>query len=426
MPRPRKPWTKTIEEAGVTVYLFERAAGSAIYRLVREPGTLPDRKSLGHRDRTLAEQQARTLARRIAELRFAGVSGVVTFGQLAALYERERLPLLTAARQRNVRGMLRLLERHFGREYELDNLSQHEVDGYVRARQSGKLKSPRHRTPHPGVGAGTVRNELHLLEAMARWGQSFKIAGRRLLTVDPMAGIVIPSEKNAKRPIANQARYEALCAVAGRVEPSGRFRCVLALARHTGRRINAIVSLRASDVLLSREMMRSALAAYAMDLAFADAWPHGAIRWGSDTDKLGFEAITPISKETRTALDVYLREHPKLGDAPLFASAEYPSRSIGKEIAGYWLRKAEKLAKLERMERGGYHAFRRAWASERRHLPAQDVAAAAGWRSLSVMRSAYMHPDAQTVLSVVESAPTVPTSYTGEAETATLQHVRKG
>jgi integrase len=77
-------------------------------------------------------------------------------------------------------------------------------------------------------------------------------------------------------------------------------------------------------------------------------------------------------------------------------------------MAGYWLSKAEKLAKLEHMERGGYHAFRRAWASERRHLPAQDVAAAAGWRSLQVMRTAYMHADAQTVYSVVESRPAVP------------------
>lgn len=173
-------------------------------------------------------------------------------------------------------------------------------------------------------------------------------------------------------------------------QPSGRFRCVLALARHTGRRINAIVSLRASDVLLTREQLRAALAAYAMDLAHADAWPHGAIRWGAATDKLGFEAITPIGAETRAALDVYLCEHPKLGDAPLFASVEDPSRAIGKQIAGWWLRKAEKLAKLEHLERGGYHAFRRAWASERRHLLAQDAAAAAGWRSLAVMRSAYM------------------------------------
>lgn len=408
MTTKRKPWSKSIEEAGVTVRLFQR--GHAIYRDVRLDGGARDKRSLGHADRALAEQQARALARRIAELRFAGQHGrAVTFGQLAALYERERLPLLTSARQRGVRGMLRLLERHFGREYELDNLSQHEVDRYVRARQSGAIRSPRHRTPHEGVSAGTIRNELHLLEAMTRWGQSFKVGGRRLLAGDPMAGVVIPAEKNAKRPIANEARYRALLAVADDVEPTGRFRCVLALARHTGRRIRAICELRRSDALLTREAMRAALAAYAMDLAHADAWPQGAIRWGAATDKLGFEAVTPIGRETRAALDAYLSTLASVGDAPLFPSAVDPSRAIGKEIAGYWLRKAEKRAKLEHLERGGYHAFRRAWASERRHLPAVDVMAAGGWRSLEVMRESYMHADAETVLSVVESRPAGPT-----------------
>jgi len=97
--------------------------------------------------------------------------------------------------------------------------------------------------------------------------------------------------------------------------------------RHTGRRVNAIVSLRASDVLLTRQSMRAALAAYAMDLAHADAWPQGAIRWGAATDNLGFEAVTPISTEARAAVDMYLREHPKLVDAPLFASIEDASRA---------------------------------------------------------------------------------------------------
>lgn len=407
MPKKKKPWSKSIEEAGVTVRIFDR--GGTIYRDVRLDDGARDKKSLGHSDRALAEQQARILARRMSELRYAGQSGIVTLGQLSALYERDRVPILSPARQKAVRAMLRLLERHFGRDFDLDDCSQHTADGYVRARQSGALRSPRHRTPRNGVSAGTVRNELHLLEAMITWGQSVRIGGRRLLAGDPMVGVVIPTEKNARRPIANAARYEALRTVADVAEPTGRFRCVLALARHTGRRINAIVSLRRSDVLLTRDAMRRALAEYAMDLAHADAWPHGAIRWPSSSDKLGFEAITPIGTDTREALDVYLRDLASVGDGPLFPSGDDPARAIGKEIAGWWLRKAERLAKLEHLERGGYHAFRRAWASERRHLPAQDVAAAAGWRSLQVMRSAYMQADAATVLSVVESRPAGPT-----------------
>lgn len=423
MPRKRKGWSKTIEEAGVSIRLFAR--GGMIYRDVRLEDGGRDKKSLGHADRELAESQARILARRMSELRYAGQSGTVTLGQLSALYERDRVPLLSLARQRSVRAMLRLLERHFGRAFDLDDLGQHAADGYVRVRQSGALRSARHRTPRDGVSAGTIRNELHLLEAMITWGQGVRIGGRRLLAGDPMVGVVIPSEKNARRPIANQARYDALRAVADVAEPSGRFRCVLALARHTGRRINAIVSLRRSDVLLTREQLRAALAAYAMDLAHADAWPQGAIRWPSSSDKLGFEAITPIGTETRAALDDYLRTLPSLGDAPLFPSSADPSRPLGKEMAGWWLRKAERLAKLEHLERGGYHAFRRAWASERRHLPAQDVAVAAGWRSLQVMRSAYMQADAQTVLSVVESRAAGPTKGSPRKKAKAAQRVTR-
>lgn len=404
MARRKKLWTKVVEEAGVAVRLYERVHAGPIYREVRGAGE-KDRKSLGHNDRTLAEQQARTLGRRISELRFAGHSGLVTFGQLASLYERDRIPVLAPARQRAVRGMLALLERHFSRAFDLNDLSQHVVDAYVRARSSGTVKATRHRTPRAGVSAGTIRNELHLLGAMIVWGQSVKIGGRRLISGDPMAGIQIPTEKNARRPIATEARYRALLAVADTVEPSGRFRCVLTLARATGRRIGAICSLRRSDVLRSAAEMRRALAAAGMDLAFADAWPSGAIFWPSTSDKLGFESVTPISSAARDALDAYLRARPSLGDAPLFPGLEDVTQPIKKEIAGYWLTKAETAAELDHMERGGYHQFRRLWASERRHLPAQDVAAAGGWRSLKVMQSAYQHADAQTVHSVVESKP---------------------
>lgn len=422
-PRPRKPWSKTIEEAGVSVRLFER--GALIYRDVRLEDGTRDKKSLGHGDRALAEQQARALARRLSELRFAGHSGVVTLGQLAALYERDRLPLLAPTRRKAVAGMLRLLEQHFGRAYELDDLSQHAVDGYVRARQTGGLLSPRHRTKHVGVGAGTVRNELHLLGTMIRWGQAHKIAGRRLISGDPMAGIVVPSEKNAKRPVATVDRYNALAAVADRVEPTGRFRCVLAIARTTGRRIAAICALKRSEVLLTMAQVRRALAAAGMDLSHADHWPHGAIMWASASDKLGFEAITPISSIARLALDAYLRTRPSVGDAPLFPGLEDVTKPIGKEIAGYWLRRAEKLAELDHMERGGYHALRRLWASERRHLPSQDVAAAGGWRSLQVMRASYMHADAQTVYSVVESPSTGPNQGPPETEHTSSQRVTR-
>jgi hypothetical protein len=94
----------------------------------------------------------------------------------------------------------------------------------------------------------------------------------------------------------------------------------------------------------------------------------------------------------------------RVGDTPLFHATGKQTRAVHKVLAGYWMRSAEKKAKLAHVERGGWHMLRRLWSSERRHLPATDVAAAGGWRSIQVMRDSYQHADGETVLSVVENA----------------------
>jgi hypothetical protein len=87
--------------------------------------------------------------------------------------------------------------------------------------------------------------------------------------------------------------------VADAVEPLGRFRCVLALARECGRRINAIVNLRATDVLLSPEQIEIALAAVGAPTEWAAHWPHGAVRWRAEFDKMGYVSVTPLSPLAR-------------------------------------------------------------------------------------------------------------------------------
>jgi integrase len=409
MPRKRTPWSRTIEESGVSVRIYEREIASLLYREVRLEGGRKDRRTLGHRNRALAADQARALAKRVGEIRNAGVVGSLTLGQLELLFAQHRHPVLSDDRRRAVKGHVALLLRHFGRDFPIEDLSQHHVDAYVKARRSGSLKSARHRVPNPGVRSGTIRNELHTLGAMLEWAQGHKVGGRRLLTIDPLAGIAIPAEPNMRRPVATEERYRALLEIAGTVDSSGRFRLLLAIARHTGRRRGAICALRAGDVLLTREQLLRGLGAAGLDLAFADHWTHGAIRWSEASDKLGYEAVTPIAGELRKELDAYMRVHPRLGDAPLVPMLSDPARHVGEAHADYWMRKAARLAKLPKLERGQWHTLRRLWASERRHLPPQDVAAAGGWRSLSTMRSAYQQADAATIFRVID-APKEPSS----------------
>ena len=47
------------------------------------------------------------------------------------------------------------------------------------------------------------------------------------------------------------------------------------------------------------------------------------------------------------------------------------------------------------------HAYRRKWATERKHLSDTDVAAAGGWQNSLTLRKVYQQADAETMLNVV-------------------------
>lgn len=404
MSRPRRPWSKVVSESGVNVRLYERAPGTLLYREVRTPGG-KDRRTLGHRDRMLAEQQARELARRLAELRMTGQLGPVTLGQVLRLYFEHRVPLLSAGRQAHAKMHAAFFRAHLGEDFLLENLSQTHVDSFAAARKAGKLRAKNRPDGKATVRDGTVRQNLNFLAAVLRWARGFKVGGRRLLASNPLDGVRLPQERNVRRPIASEDRYRRTIAVSDAVDPTGGLRCMLALARYAGRRVNAICSLVASDVLLSRDAVLRALAAGGRDEREADHMPHGAIRWRAEHDKLGYEELTPLSRECRSALDAYLRRRPAVGETPLFPDANESSRPIKKMRAEHLLARAERQAGLPHLERGLWHPYRRLWASERKALPDVDVAKAGGWRDLAVMKTAYQHADAATVLRVVENHP---------------------
>jgi integrase len=156
--------------------------------------------------------------------------------------------------------------------------------------------------------------------------------------------------------------------------------------RHdTGRRITAICSLRYEDLRLETR---------------PDA-PCGAIRWPEDTDKNLREWVAPITPRVRAALERVLSEGPGIGAAYLFSCPTNPSRPVQYERVRTWLRRAEALAEVPKQRGSSFHAYRRAWATARKHLPIVDVAAAGGWRSTATIQRCYQQPDEETMLSVV-------------------------
>jgi integrase len=236
--------------------------------------------------------------------------------------------------------------------------------------------------------------------------------GKPLIAGNPLAGIKLVREKNVRRPVASEERYQKTLAIADAIDRHGRLACMLPLARYTGRRINAICQLRTNDVFLTRDAVVRALAAAGKDERAVDYMPHGAVRWAADVDKQGFEELTPISRLARLALERYLRAHPRVGVGPLFPNTWRPSEPITKAAADHLLRSAEATAGLAKLERGLWHTYRRLWASERKHLPDVDTSKAGGWRDITTMRQSYQQADPATTLKVVENAPPGHTSDT--------------
>jgi hypothetical protein len=93
---------------------------------------------------------------------------------------------------------------------------------------------------------------------------------------------------------------------------------------------------------------------------------------------------------------------------PSAATAPRPANKAP-EIPKAWSRhhackllsRAEAKAKLPEIDGSDFHAYRRKWATERKHLPVQDVAHAGAWLDIKTLQTAYTQPDDQTVLSVV-------------------------
>ena len=65
--------------------------------------------------------------------------------------------------------------------------------------------------------------------------------------------------------------------------------------------------------------------------------------------------------------------------------------------------KAEKFAGLPKLAGGQFHPYRRLWATERKDLPVQDVAAAGGWKTVETLQRLYQQADGATTLAAVQA-----------------------
>lgn len=402
-----KLWSKMIEESGIKVRLYTRPGGTSVYYSLHLDGKKVQ-KSIGLRDRKQAETYVRQVVGIIAEDRTAGRFGSPTMGRVFTIYFREKAPLLRESWRHAAETRRELFEKIWGADQNVDDIGQTQVDRFVAARRTGGIvlaaTDDVDERVFRAVRDGSIDGDFRWLSTVFNWARKHKTNGRRLISANPLHDVEWPKEKrkNIRQPIASHERFVKTLEVADAVDPSGRLGCMLSLARYTGHRENAICQLRVSDFLRTPESMAAALAAIGQDESRAADAEYGAIRWRGDSDKQGVDHIAEIGPRARAALIEYLNRNPRLGEAFLFPSPREPQASIRKDGAGRWLMKAEKLAGLPKLAGGRWHPYRRLWATEKKHLPAQDVAALGGWNDTQALTLLYQKSDAKTVRKVVE------------------------
>jgi hypothetical protein len=392
-------WVYSAGSRPNTVTVFERERGGMIYaRAWNASARRFHRVSLGHRDKARARRYAIDEAAKLQQ-------GDATIGDtklklavLFALYEQHRTPKKSPAHQEEDRRRIELFIRLLG-NIDPHKLTLQQWEAFIEARSSGAIDPRGNPVPEEkrrARRARAVEIDLRWLKAVLNWANKWKLEnGRYLRRENPARGYEMPVEKNPRRPVATRDRFEALRAVTDRhtMFAGGRgsqlrtrsyLSEVLDIADGTGRRINAICSLRYEDLRLERSPAR----------------PNGAICWPEDADKMGYRTETPVSPQVRAAIDRVLRERPSVGRLPLFPSPENREKPISTRLASKWLVEAETEAGLAKQKGGLWHPYRRGWATSRKHLPGADVAAAGGWRSTDTLKL-YQQPDEETILRVV-------------------------
>jgi len=401
-------WCRTIGNRGTKVRLFERTKGGVYYRALWIPGRGIDRRSLETRDRREAERLGRELLGALLRHEELETAGVLPLADLWERYSTECIAFLDndARTRKEAAAHADVLVGFFGIDCNVCRLTEQDQLAFTQKRLVGGIARA------DGSLTGTVRTrsvevELQLLHTMLRWATTVRShGGRRLLEHNPLAGVKRPREKNPKRPVATWERYqqtlakvrelanasftlrdgltpEQMKATEHRRETSRRkwlkLELALILAEATGRRLGSIRQLQWSDV----------------------DFKANTIRWRAETDKKGREWIVPAPAQLMADLRSFrLRLGGAFGGL-MFPTYSDSSKPMTRDSFGHWLREAEELADLPKLDGSLWHAYRRAWATARKSLPVKDVAHAGGWSDTSTLISCYQQADDETLLEVM-------------------------
>lgn len=328
-------------------------------------------KTLKHRDWDKAKKQADKFAADyvVSVAEAEPKPEPLTLGKLFDIYGEEVTPRKAATSRRYERAAAEMFKAFLGPDREPMTLSLKEWNHFIKSRTEGRA----------GMGgepvrARAVQRDLRFLLGVLNWavlrGDGH---GGTLLERNPLKGLRLPKEKNPQRVVLAKEEYEALLEVADQVD--WRFKVALVLAHETGHRIGAIRQLRWSDI----------------------NFDEGVICWRASTEKSGYEHVTPMSDQARSALKWAQKESPGIGDAPVLPAPAKRDKPISKYLATSWWNRAEVLAGLAPQRWRGWHSLRRRFASDLMDLPLKLLCTLGGWKSPQTVLECYQHPDQEAM-----------------------------
>jgi integrase len=384
-------WSRSLGTQGeARVRVYERQPGSVLYMSVWLPGEGERRTSLKHRDKRRAVCEAERLLKLRAEQQ-AGSKGrpILTLETLFRRYVAEAThrpdgSLKTEAYLQHVAKTGEHLVRHFGAELPVEDLTPDRIREYIVWRREGGVAGE-------PVGTSTIQRDLGMLKAALNWACTVYEGRRPILDRNPLDKVKLPREKDPKRPLLDAATIEQLLVVAPQVHPF--LRPLIVLAYRSGRRLSAILNLHADDIDFAK----------------------GIIRWRAEHDKLRRTWAVPMHPDVHRELLRFRKTGGAIGGLlfPHPRQHRHVGKSVTRHLAAYWLKEAFQRGRLVKPEGSLWHMFRRVWATERKHLPPNDVAAAGGWLDIGTLQQCYQQPDDETMRSVVEyQRPQVPAPNT--------------
>jgi len=320
---------------------------------------------------------------------------VPRLGRVLGLYAKHRTPKKSASEQKADAARTELWKRFLGEGTDLSKLELKDAESFIDQRRSGAIDArgnPVEPKLQKSVGDSAIGDDLLWLRGLIAWAIRWKDNGHYLMKENPTRGWPIPKEKNVRRPIATTDRYEALrrksdhvMMTIGRGKKATKVRSYLSelldLAYHTGRRISAIRQLRHEDLKLKQN----------------------SILWPRTTDKVKKDWLVPMSREVRTVIDRVRRDRPLSIGGYLFPSPTDSTKAVSKELVYSWLREAEDRAELPHLEQGGWHCFRRGWATARKGMPVQDLMAFGGWESPVCLETLYQQADQANLQRIADT-----------------------